>query len=102
MSIELPPRLREIEKGGSSVSVPAGRVEVEVGDVTPVAVLRAEVPLSPGGELRHWPRGRPEGTWRTLDLQRSKDTFDSFNWFMEMLAIPQAIQGLYSIHSKVS
>ena len=31
MSIELPPRLREIEKGGSSVSVPAGRVEVEVG-----------------------------------------------------------------------
>ena len=36
-------RLSEIEKGGSSVSVPAGRVEVEVGDVTPVAVLRAEV-----------------------------------------------------------
>ena len=53
-------------------------------------MLKAELPLSAGGELRHWPR-QPE--WRTLDLQRSKTTFDSFNWFMPLLTIPEAVQG---------
>ena len=56
-----------------------------------MTVLKAELPLAPNGELRHWPQ-RPE--WRTLDLQRSKDTFDSFNWFMPNLTIPGAIQVL--------
>ena len=63
--------------------------------VTPVTVLKAELPLSPGGELRHWPL-QPAG-WRTLDLQRSKATFESFNWFKPVLAIPKAIQGGKSI-----
>ena len=89
-------KLNEIEKSGSSVAVPADRVQVDIGDITPLAVLKAELPLSPNGELRHWPQ-RPE--WRTLDLQRSKDTFESFNWFMPMLTIPEAIQDWTSVAS---
>ena len=88
--------LNEIEKRGSSVAVPEDHVEVDINDITPVAVMRAELPLCPNGELRHWPQ-RPD--WRTLDLQRSKDTFESFNWFMEMLTIPEAIRDWTAVPS---
>ena len=89
-------KLNEIEKHGSSVAVPVDQIKVDINEINPVTMLKAELPLSAGGELRHWPQ-RPE--WRSLDLQRSKTTFDSFNWFMPLLTIPEAVQDWTTVPS---
>ena len=92
-------KLRETSKPGASVAIPAGSVAVSLdGDacVTPTIVLKAQLPLSPGGELLHWPM-RPG--WRSLDLLRSKATFDNFNWFRAALEIPSHVQAWATIQS---
>ena len=56
---------------------------------SPVAVLQCKVTLNPTDQdERHWPS---EGHRSTLDLQRSKATFDNIAWFTNKLCIPKGL-----------
>ena len=56
---------------------------------SPVAVLQCRVTLRPCNQNeQHWPT---PGHRTTLDLQRSKATFDSIAWFTNKLGIPQGL-----------
>lgn len=53
-----------------------------------VPLVRCEVPL-----LRFEADAWPEGSWRSMDLTKSKHAFESMSWITERLALPAPLRG---------